>query len=387
MLRPVGNRVPLPGLYPFREYPWTTHYQTVLMDSGTSSLAMAMKAAAQLHPGRNDPEVILPAYGCPDLIAAADSQGIKPVLVDLEPNTPWLDVEQVETAISDNTVAIAATNFLGLRAPLRGLKEVADKHQVALIEDSAQAMPPLSASQPYADFVVLSFGRGKPINLMGGGALLVPEQHVPVVEKLLAGVPERQVVCDSVWRMKRLMYHALMSRWLYGLMLKLPFLRLGETHFSPLEVSSRLSMPKDLISSGIQAQTTRLPLRGRYADAFRDLEGSGWRLLPEMLDTFTQPDSAHGMPGESAAALLRYPMLAPNPDSQHEAIKRLQEGGIAANAFYGTVLPNIPGVERFLRQSSSDFPNAMAFASCLVTIPCHDGVTPQDIRNMAELMR
>ena len=177
-LRPVGSRVPLPvSVYSISGTPWAERYDSVFVNSGTAALSLAVKLSLRKKRIQQSPEVVLPAYGCPDLIAAVVAQGARPVLVDLAQGRPWMNLEAVENAITDNTVAIIAAGFVGIPERLFALRAIADKNNVALIEDSAQVFPPYSCSNGLADYLVLSFGRGKPINLMGGGALLIRKDH------------------------------------------------------------------------------------------------------------------------------------------------------------------------------------------------------------------
>ena len=148
--------------------------------SGTEALSLAVRFAIADHSCVDSPEVLMPAYGCPDLVAAVIAQGATPVLVDLaDHQTPFMSIHGVEAAITCNTVAIIAVGFLGLPERLEALADVARANTLLLIEDSAQCFPPKSieAGCYLADLIVLSFGRGKPINLMGGGALLIRKDH------------------------------------------------------------------------------------------------------------------------------------------------------------------------------------------------------------------
>jgi dTDP-4-amino-4,6-dideoxygalactose transaminase len=70
----------------FKPY-WSSFYC-----SGTAALAVAIKVSIE-YKDIQQPEIILPAYGCPDLISATVYAGAKPVLVDLEHQRPWMDLE------------------------------------------------------------------------------------------------------------------------------------------------------------------------------------------------------------------------------------------------------------------------------------------------------
>jgi dTDP-4-amino-4,6-dideoxygalactose transaminase len=105
--------------------------------SGTAALAVAIKQA-RVERNIKQPEVILPAYGCPDLVAACVAAEVKPILVDLEASRPWMNLNFLANAINSNTIAIVAVTFLGIRERLADLHALIDKRDIALIEDSAQ---------------------------------------------------------------------------------------------------------------------------------------------------------------------------------------------------------------------------------------------------------
>ena len=115
-------------------------YQTHYFASGTAALAAAITAAIRLKAVAR-PEIILPAYGCPDLISAVVFAGAKPVLVDIEADRPWMDLEQLPAKMSANTVAIIAVNLFGISERMEQLRPLADQAGALLIEDSAQAFP------------------------------------------------------------------------------------------------------------------------------------------------------------------------------------------------------------------------------------------------------
>jgi hypothetical protein len=59
--------------------------QVLLTDSGTSALALAMQAAVRRSPGK---PILLPSYGCYDLVTAAMAAGVEVGWYDIEPTKP-----------------------------------------------------------------------------------------------------------------------------------------------------------------------------------------------------------------------------------------------------------------------------------------------------------
>lgn len=106
------------------------------LNSGTDALLLALDA---LGIGHHD-EVILPAFG---FIATADvilRLHAKPVFVDIDPDTFNIDPDAVEAAITPNTKAIIPVDLFGRAADMGRITEIAQKHNIAVIEDVAQAM-------------------------------------------------------------------------------------------------------------------------------------------------------------------------------------------------------------------------------------------------------
>lgn len=72
--------------------------------------------------------------------AAIQEAGARPVFVDVEPDSGNLDAEQVEAAITPRTRAILAVHLYGLMCDMGKLREIADRHSLALIEDAAHCI-------------------------------------------------------------------------------------------------------------------------------------------------------------------------------------------------------------------------------------------------------
>lgn len=107
----------------------------ILTNSGTAALHMAI-AAAGVQPGD---EVIVPAYS---FIASATSvmhHNAVPVFADIERRTFNVDPNAVEAAIHPRTKAIMAVHINGMPARMDRILEIANRHNLAVIEDACQA--------------------------------------------------------------------------------------------------------------------------------------------------------------------------------------------------------------------------------------------------------
>lgn len=373
-VRPVGSPVPRPESVKSFPMPWEKHYKAVFTGSGTEALSLSVRCAICKKSNVSAPEVIIPAYGCPDLVAAIVAQNAVPVLVDFAESVPFMEEPGVIEAITSQTVAVVAVNFLGIFERLPLLSQICRSKRITLIEDSAQCFPPFSSEDGCADFVVLSFGRGKPINLMGGGALLVRNTDQPVLEFLVSEYPVFSVTLDIAWYIKRLIVNFILSRYVYPIIASASFLNIGQTRFYPLKSISRLDIPRSLLEAGVMSYMEREPLHSIYDRELAFVVQSGW----------TRLTADHGF---GKVSHLRYALLAPSNELRDRSIEELNKRGIVANAFYEKILPEIEGVEASYLKMPTDYPKANKFAARLIVLPTHSGVKRKDIATIVSAFR
>ncbi len=107
----------------------------VAVANGTVALDLVLKAY-RIGPGD---EVITTPFS---FIATANAilyQGARPVFVDIQPDTFNIDPDKVVEAITSKTRAIIAVHLYGHPADMKPLREIAEDHDLVLIEDAAQA--------------------------------------------------------------------------------------------------------------------------------------------------------------------------------------------------------------------------------------------------------
>jgi dTDP-4-amino-4,6-dideoxygalactose transaminase len=103
--------------------------------TGTDALVLAMLGAGI---GAGD-EVVAPSHTAGATIAAIRMINAVPVLVDVDAQTFCIDAEAVDAAIGPRVKAIIAVHLYGHPADLPRLNAIADRHNVVLMEDCAQA--------------------------------------------------------------------------------------------------------------------------------------------------------------------------------------------------------------------------------------------------------
>jgi dTDP-4-amino-4,6-dideoxygalactose transaminase len=356
--RPAGNSVVLKKapvdadlFSPFR-------YR--LFQSGTASLAAAIAACMKLKNVQSDnPEIILPAYACPDLVSAVFFAGAKPILIDLEENSPHPSGKHILNNITANTVAIVAVNFMGLSGNPSQFRDICENNDLFLIYDCAQWFPLDKEYHWPGDFNIISFGRGKPLNLLHGGAVIVED---PAVAKtfLTLPTPKPNAFYKLTQHLKIKLYNLVLQPWIYRFISQLPGLNIGRTLYKPLETITAMSpYYTGLIKHNVdkfRSQKNALP----YLDI--KITSISHPLLINLVEEERDNDRGY---------LLRYPILIKDKKVRDQFYEQTRDYG--TSLLYQRPLNQIDGLQNILNQATV-YPNASKFADHLVTLPCHEDI-------------
>ena len=140
------------------------------VSSGTAGLHLCMH---MLGVGPGD-EVITSPYSFVASANCAIYEGATPVFADIDPNTLNLDPEAVEAAITPRTKAIVAVDIFGYPCELDELRAICDRHGLALVEDSCEALGARYKGRPlgsHGHLATWAFYPNKQITTGEGGAV------------------------------------------------------------------------------------------------------------------------------------------------------------------------------------------------------------------------
>ena len=140
--------------------------------SCTGALHMAL-LALDIGPGD---EVITTPMSFVATATAILEAGATPIFVDVEADTGNLDAARVEAAITPKTRAIMPVHLYGLMCDMRGLRDIADKHRLHLIEDAAHCIEGVRDGVRPGDLsaaACFSFYATKNLTCGEGGAITV----------------------------------------------------------------------------------------------------------------------------------------------------------------------------------------------------------------------
>ena len=135
---------------------------------GTKALLIALMA---LDMGVGD-EVIVPDFTFIATASMAALLGVKPVFVDIDPDTYNIDPELIEAAITPKTKAIIAVGLFGQCANIDAINKIAAKYNLAVIEDAAQSFGAKHHNKHSCSMTTISctsFFPSKPLGAYGDG--------------------------------------------------------------------------------------------------------------------------------------------------------------------------------------------------------------------------
>jgi dTDP-4-amino-4,6-dideoxygalactose transaminase len=167
----------------FADYTETQY--AVGVSGGTDALTIAFRA---LNIGEGDEVITIPTT----FMASVSSfmfTGATPLLVDIDPATRAMDLEQLEAAITPRTKAILAVHLYGLLADMDAIQQIADKHSLLVIEDAAQAHGARYKGRRAGSMsaaAAFSFFPAKNLGAYGdGGALVTSREDVAIMARAL----------------------------------------------------------------------------------------------------------------------------------------------------------------------------------------------------------
>jgi len=155
----------------------------VAFNSCTSALQLAIEASSL------NGEIILPSFTFVASANAIVTAGCKPIFVDIDPHTFNIDVSNIESAITDQTVAIMPIHFAGQSAEMSKIMEIADRHNLLVIEDSAEAIGATFKSKKTGSFGIgcFSFFPTKNMTCGEGGMLTTNDDELAEKVKTFRG--------------------------------------------------------------------------------------------------------------------------------------------------------------------------------------------------------
>lgn len=169
----------------FASYKRMNESHVAAVNSGTAGLHLSMIAAG-IGPGD---EVITTALTFCATVNAIIHAGAIPVLADINPQTMNIDLAKIRSKITSRTRAILLVHFAGRCCDMDAIMEIADRHELKVIEDCAHAIESEYKGKKagtFGDFGCFSFYVTKNVITGEGGMVLARDEKDIARVKVLA---------------------------------------------------------------------------------------------------------------------------------------------------------------------------------------------------------
>jgi hypothetical protein len=350
-------------------------HDTLFTGSATGAMHLALLGMKRLRPGKS--EVVIPAWCCPSVAQAVLQAELVPVLADLDPDTFAYSAANLRDVVTERTLAVLLVHFFGIRVPVPVLGFPPAPPEPSA--PSTASVPSPAAAPPFflrdcaQDFffrrdagadhpTFYSFGRGKSLNGGHGGALCLPPGSplLAPCREALAGFP-----AEANPLPKALLINLLSHPLLFGLLTRLPMLRIGETKWEAPLVFTRMhpSFPR-LAEPMLDALNRNLQAYAALIDGYAGLsEGSQGRARA--------PWGGY----DPGSAPIRFPLLIEDAALRRRFMEELNRSFGGVTGQYPDLLPNLPGAPAGVFQGGSAagppgrFPGCERIAKQIVTLP------------------
>lgn len=346
--------------------------------SGSAALVVSLLACKMAS---NRKKVIIPAYTCPSVLAAVEAVGLRAVLCDLAPRQLFLSQRKLAAIIDRETLAIVYVHLFGMDRQIDvEIKSLALKAGAYLVEDAAQAFGNKVGDKylgTEGDLSIISFGRGKPLSTLHGGAVVVNNSELDhrVQEAFNLLSTSRPIWFGIYHRLLLSAYVFLFHPRLFGLPKALPWYKIGETVYNDhINVHSMAPTARRTLRGLIKRRTQIQRLRSRIADTY--LRG-----LQRHAALFSYVPSGK----ELKTGPLRFPIVFKNSQHKRKCLACLTELGLGASGSYPVPINVQKGVPANVA-AQGPFPNAVHTADCILTLPTHEFVTGQDAAKMLKII-
>jgi perosamine synthetase len=342
----------------------------ILTASGTIALSLAFLAARR----GIRPRVALPAWGCYDLMTAADVVDAEVLLYDLDPERLAPDRASLEAVLSSSVDVVVVAHWFGIPVDLDPILALAGRHQVRVVDDAAQGVGASFQGRPVGasgDFGILSFGRGKGRTGGAGGALMLNSAEAAKLWET-AAVPVNgpgpfpALALGAQWALGR-------PAW-FGIPKRLPFLRLGETVYrSPPSIRSMAPRSAAVLDLEWDAALREADTRAARAERWRASLPRGPDLQHITVDVRAHP------------GWLRCPIRATGRAAAFLASPAATVHGVARG--YPRILADLPVNSGRIANLREEFVGAKRLARELFTLPTHSKVREGDYETVNQMKK
>ena len=319
----------------------------------TTSCTDALEMAAMLAGVGPGDEVIVPSFTFVSTALAFVRQGARIVFADSRADHPNLDLDRVEALITPRTKVLMVVHYAGVACDMDAAMALAQKHNLLVVEDAAQAIDATYRGRPLGGIGHLgtfSFHETKNIIAGEGGALAINDERFARRAEII---------------------------WEKGTN-RAEFFRGEINKYGWVDVGSSF-LPSEIIAAFLYAQLEHLDaiqakrkqLWQTYFDGLAELGGAGFATLP-------------AIPDEASNNAHMFYLVCRSLAERTALIDHLKNRGIQAVFHY---LPLHESPFYAARHDGRALPNARRFADALVRLPMFYDLTTEQVARICATIR
>ena len=318
--------------------------KAIMTTSGTDALEMAA-ILCDVKPGD---EVIVPSYTFVSSALAFVRQGARIIFADSCEHNPNIDAEKIETLITPNTKVIVPVHYAGVACDMDKIMEIANRHNILVVEDAAQAIDSYYKGKPLGCIGHLgcfSFHETKNVTAGGeGGLLCVNDERF---------IRRAEIIWEKGTNR---------AEFFRGMVNKYGWVDTGSS-FLPSEINSAFLYAQ--LESIDMIQARRKEIWKLYNEGLKPLADKGYFEMPDLPDYAT--NNAH-----------MFYIVCRNLDERTRLIAHLKEKGIMA-PFHYLSLHLSEYYKNHHEGEIQELPCCNRFADCLVRLPMYYELTDEEV--------
>lgn len=313
----------------------------------TTSCTDALEMCAILCDVQPGDEVIVPSYTFVSSALAFVRQGAKIIFADSMASNPNIDAEKLEALITPKTKVIVPVHYAGVACDMDRIMEIANKHNILVVEDAAQAIDSYYKGRPLGSIghmSAFSFHETKNIIAGEGGLLAINDERF---------IRRSEILWEKGTNR---------SEFFRGEVNKYGWVDTGSS-FLPSEVIAAFLWAQ--LENMELIQNRRKAIWEQYHEGLKDLEEKGLVRLPEIPVYAT--NNAH-----------MFYLVCRSLEERTTLIKYLKENGVLSVFHYLSL-----HLSDYYTANNTDIPNLPEcdhYADCLVRLPMYYELRDEEVK-------
>ena len=319
----------------------------------TTSCTDALEMCAILCDVQPGDEVIVPSYTFVSSALAFVRQGAKVIFADSMTTNPNIDADKLEALITPKTKVIVPVHYAGVACDMDRIMEIANKHNILVIEDAAQAIDSYYKGRPLGSIghmSAFSFHETKNIIAGEGGLLAINDERF---------IRRAEIIWEKGTNR---------SEFFRGEVNKYGWVDTGSS-FLPSEVIAAFLWAQ--LENMDVIQNRRKAIWTRYYEGLKFLETKGLVKLPNIPEYAT--NNAH-----------MFYLVCHSLNERTELIDYLKRHGILSVFHYLSL-----HLSEYYKSNNTDIPHLPEcdhYADCLVRLPMYYELSDSDVDNIINLI-